>query len=157
MASRSALDPLVRELENVLAEHAAVGVAFSRTLADKRAHVERELLRALSPGFENERRWHVRVPTTLHGRLLTSAGRRPVAVINIGSGGACVELEGPPGPGSEIELELLTGPGTLGDMHSRFGYVVWVQGSRAGLCFETGTEPLDQHLMRFIVELLKRS
>lgn len=150
-------DSLVQQLEGVLAEQARMGVGFSILLAERRLRIEQELMRLLQPGTTvAEKRRSVRVPCNIGGRLRTRDGQLPVTIINLGGGGACIELDRPPPLDDDVELEFLMGPGSGGEIISRFGQVVWVNGRYAGIAFEPGTEPLDQHILRFILELLRR-
>jgi len=134
-----------------------MGIGFSFQLLERRMHIEQELIRLLDPAFTGaERRKHVRVPCRLHARLRTPNGPAPVTVTNLGCGGACLELTPVPAVHVEVELELLVGPGSGGQILSRFGQIAWSKGPRCGLAFEEGTEPLDQHILSFVLELLKR-
>jgi hypothetical protein len=157
VSDSSEFDNLVKQLEGVLAEQARMGVGYSLPLAERRMRIERELIGLLQPGYLNaERRRSVRVPCRLGGRLRTTHGPINVVVTNVGCGGAGIEADRELEPNSEIELEILMGPGSRGEIHARFGQISWVKGKSAGIAFEPGTEPLDQHILRFILSLLKR-
>lgn len=147
---------LVKELETLLESPSDEKQA--RQYAERRDEIERELIRLLRPDTYSgaEARQSVRVPCGLGGRLRSGLGRQQVQISNVSCGGAKIELESPLPAQTEVELEILAGPGSNGEIISRFGKIAWVRQNSAGVEFETGTEPLDQRMLRFVLELMRQ-
>ncbi|MBW7945045.1 MAG: PilZ domain-containing protein [Sphingomonadaceae bacterium] len=70
-----------------------------------------------------------RVSTRMSGAITVGRRRSTVAVRNISTGGAMIELPSPPEEGTRIRFETET----TGKLDAR---VVWVIGNRCGLVFE---------------------
>ena len=148
----------VDQLEDLLQQLMQQGIGISPRLAQRRLDLERGLLALEQPDRDPslERRSFVRVPCQLKAILHTPVGTTEVMVINIGGGGA--RFQGPialeVGDDVEIEIEM---DAANHDLLLRFGTICWAQGGEAGMAFEAGTEPLNQLLLRYIIQLLHQS
>ena len=89
------------------------------------------------------RRQHERSPVVVTCKLSTFEQRQPGILLNISLGGAEVQVETPPDPGTEFFLTLPTG--------DFFGKVVWRTSSVCGLAFEPQLHPFDLQQLRFQV------
>lgn len=148
---------LASELARLLDEGQPVEAERSLEVAQRREQLERELIVLLRPGsFAGvEARRSVRVPCQLGGELRTSAERRGVMITNLSCGGAGLRLDQPVAAEAKVQLEFQAGDS--GEEYiSRFGRVCWVAGTAAGIEFEPGTEPLDQRMLRFVLELIRK-
>lgn len=148
---------LARELARLLDAGQPVDAERSLEVAQRREQLERELIVLLRPGSFSgvEARRSVRVPCQLGAQLRTSAERRAVMIISLSCGGAGLKVDQPLDAEAKVQLEFRAGDSGE-EFISRFGRVCWVSGSAAGIEFEPGTEPLDQRMLRFVLELIRK-
>ena len=98
----------------------------------------------------------MRVPCRLKATLHTPMGPTEAWVVNIGGGGACFECEMPVEVGDDVEVEIEMDAANH-DLLLRFGTICWARPGTAGMVFEAGTEPLNQLLLRHILQLLREA
>lgn len=78
---------------------------------------------AIYEGSDVDVRIEPRVPTALRGSITLAGRTRPVRVLDLNTGGAFVEVDGPPSPGRHLGLEIALPAGEV----QIICYVRWVR------------------------------